>query len=537
MKQSILLLFLSIVAITSCGSNTSNSGSDDPILNELLSQLDSLNLEDGQALYTEQYNNFISLIAYTEKSIATEMEPTNFTDAEEELGVTKPIVTSVPSEMNTAESLLKNITVTHDFFNPFDTPYGHNEEENSLLYSSALKIENELSDNYLKYSYTLDSIYYKDGTSKKINSKLDNATRFYNLKLVDRITLTINIPSNLRTIVLSNSKKKANLDGTPITLESINKNIAKFRIEGKEAGSYVTTQAKTKSGQIVSYSEQATLSATKDDIEKFKSTFTKYLGEVADKIQDKKYKNKEEFIADLKENMSKVYIPAEGNYQSTTASYQGNIDEVYLYFSENNENAKIHITVPVVENLHKYNLRFKNQKEEDETKVIVDENGTILATIPDGYDASQLNNYYYELTNKETDARELYRFDPEKGFAKVEDGMTRKYGFIKGLTDDWLIVSTTNDPYKYGALDRSGNTVIPLRYSGLKKSDTQDLIIANIGNLVDDNARYTLYDLAGKEIASGDGYLSDFSDGLASVEKNGKKGYINNRGKLIIPFA
>ena len=543
MKKNILLLFLIITVITSCNTNAANSERDNTVLDDLLIQLDSMSLEDGQALYMKQYNGLIFMLNFMEQK--KDIEPTNYTEDDEKEKATDSILTIVPPELYNLASLKKNIAITHDYFDPFDDlENSHDLEDSVLILSSVLKITNDIDydeeyrecSKYLKYSYTVDSIYYKDGSSRKIGSEIKTFLLLDNLKQIDRVALSVNCPSDLIKITLSDKQKTAQIgDATKITLESIDKNVAKFKVEGKDAGSYVTNQAKTKSGYFVNYSQLNSSTMTKSDLKKFRSTTEEYMGKIANKIEAKEYKNKEEFITDIKENAPQVYIPSESNFREIVVSYKGNVDEINLYFTKNVANSKVRITIPVKEKLSKYNLRIKDR--ETGKQVILDENTNILVTIPDDSYAYQYNNYYYLLRKKNSEESELHRLDPEKGFTNTNNAITSKYDVVnRDLTDDLLFISLPNEPYKLGALDRLGNVVIPTKYMQLKKSNTENVIIAYNTMFPKDDSKYTLYDLAGKEIASGDGFLSDFSDGLALVKKKDKKGFIDIRGKLAIPF-
>ncbi|HTO36200.1 MAG TPA: WG repeat-containing protein, partial [Flavobacterium sp.] len=74
-------------------------------------------------------------------------------------------------------------------------------------------------------------------------------------------------------------------------------------------------------------------------------------------------------------------------------------------------------------------------------------------------------------------------------------------------------------------------------YAQKDKTDTEGLIYFQ-----DDNGKYGLKDHSGKIISMADNFWGDasypksFSEGLASVELNGKSGYIDTAWQVIIPL-
>jgi WG containing repeat len=96
--------------------------------------------------------------------------------------------------------------------------------------------------------------------------------------------------------------------------------------------------------------------------------------------------------------------------------------------------------------------------------------------------------------------------------------------FNKGLAIIYLYPTKS-----YGLIDKKGKEVLPIKY--------QDIIVVseNIFN-VKFNEKWTVIDRQGKEFDFSIPYYYSESDGLIPVELNNKIGYMDDFGKVIIPF-
>lgn len=526
MNKYLIGLFIVFVLSLSCNAQNTTTGNE--TLNQFLSELEALSLGDGQKLFTQKSEQLLKLLELFDCQLG--IEPQNYTPEEEENNKVEPREASIDPKIFELENLRRKIRVKHMFYDWTDD---HGEISNELnqetLLTSVLKISNDLDDfdNLFEYTYTIDSIHYKDGTSHKVNQTTEKLLRLDDLRLINSVTLSVNCPGNsggLSAIKLSNQNKTAKYRGVTISLLSINQDLASFQIEGGHCDMLLASQAKTKLGYYVN-----TKSSYKSDVlGELKSQIIQYLSDINSKINSGSYKTKEDFIADVKEQGSKIGISDSPKNCLVGIAYKGNVEEVCLYF-RNNDSVKIQLTVPVKEELNKYNLRPIDL--ENNRHAIVDQYTNIIARIPDGCSVQQLSSYFYFLY-KEEDVF-LYRLDSEKGL--VESSFKQDYEYRK-LTDDLFEIMPVDNYYQCGAIDSLGNAVIPMVYTYLEVSDTEDLIIGTIRGEDFGENKYVLYDLTGKEICQLSGNLSNFNDGLAMLVVNGKAGYINAKGEVIIPF-
>ena len=90
-----------------------------------------------------------------------------------------------------------------------------------------------------------------------------------------------------------------------------------------------------------------------------------------------------------------------------------------------------------------------------------------------------------------------------------------------------------NDEYKWGAIDQTGNIVIPCQWRGVYSFHE------GLAWVEDDDFRKSFIDKTGKEVISCEKYVNYgyyFSEGLVPIQKNGRIGYVDKTGELVIPF-
>jgi hypothetical protein len=153
------------------------------------------------------------------------------------------------------------------------------------------------------------------------------------------------------------------------------------------------------------------------------------------------------------------------------------------------------------------------------------------------------------------------------GFAVVSDQSVYKLGIIN-KAGTWIIqpqftsierpfrngyarvynakVSTSGyiSHARYGMIDNKGNIIVPPKYDLVPYPIEDGVIIVknygidiNIKNSASDSPEVYLYHTSGKsyKIESDDGYCSYAGEGLFSVRRNGKVGYINKNNEEVIP--
>lgn len=135
------------------------------------------------------------------------------------------------------------------------------------------------------------------------------------------------------------------------------------------------------------------------------------------------------------------------------------------------------------------------------------------------------------------------------GGSRMVNGGVGKYGFIS--KDGTIICDLEYDNAasfycgrafvkknnKWGCIDTNGKLVIPYQYDYVH-SFSEDKALVYTGTLkkgLPDKGVYSFIDLNGNIVFSGMERGFDFSDGLARVVLDGKYGYIDAEGNLVIP--
>ena len=143
-----------------------------------------------------------------------------------------------------------------------------------------------------------------------------------------------------------------------------------------------------------------------------------------------------------------------------------------------------------------------------------------------------------ELAEATKNYDQLYDF--HEGLAKV--CKNDKYGFIDKLgheiipciydeaNDFALGVSIVKKGEKTGAINKYGKIVIPCKYDNINSFGKDSLAVAFL------NEKSGFIDLKGNIVIPFNyEYCESFSDGLAAVRQNGLYGFINKKGELVIP--
>ena len=91
------------------------------------------------------------------------------------------------------------------------------------------------------------------------------------------------------------------------------------------------------------------------------------------------------------------------------------------------------------------------------------------------------------------------------------------------------------DSGKSGAIDQTGNEIVMVKYDGISSfKDGIAIVRVDIGKTI---RKFGLIDMSGREIVPPQyDSISKFVDGFARVELNGKLGYIDKKGPVVIPL-
>lgn len=534
-KKYISLLFVPFILLF-CSNQSLKKEVELEFLDNVLSAMDGKTLEESQKLFVEGYDAFIPFLSFW--GGGEEMEIEEFTDEEEEWNEQKPL--SLSTESLTLNRLKNGLVATHTPDRSYSIEYVKHimSEDTTSTYTPttdravksnlSIDLENYRTGTAASVYYQLKGIYYKDGSYEE--ASMDEEQRSFslpNLKLIDSVRLVARhkYPTKFVTISISMNNKTAEYAGGKAVLKKLDKNVAHFVVDEAISDSYVETQARTKSGRIVGTSSWFSSHMSPSDSKKLISSVEKHLGKVAENIKDEKYKTKEELVEDIISAGKKIYIP-ESNNQYVNASFQGNIEEILLYFAEDMKEEEFELTLPVKEELFDYNLINDPNTYKP---IIVDPKGEKIFQVEDDYTPIQVNSYFYALKHDEDEDYLIYRLNTASKQLEKTEFEFESYDAALGSS-----LLRIHKQRAYGAIDNTGNVLIPIVYDNLYKSESENVIIGNNSRSGKDN--YVLYDPEGKKLASGAGRLYDFKEGIAIIAKPNESGYsyIDTKGKTVI---
>jgi WG containing repeat len=120
---------------------------------------------------------------------------------------------------------------------------------------------------------------------------------------------------------------------------------------------------------------------------------------------------------------------------------------------------------------------------------------------------------------------DLFGYITKAGTVAVEPQYDMAEDFSEGL-------AVVRKAGKYGAIDKQGNWVVPLKY------DKMDLHFLGGHIPVNLNGKWGIVNLKGVEVIPPDKYewCGAYSEGLFPVQFNGKRGFVNAKGEIKIPF-
>jgi len=127
-----------------------------------------------------------------------------------------------------------------------------------------------------------------------------------------------------------------------------------------------------------------------------------------------------------------------------------------------------------------------------------------------------------------------------KYFVKTLVEPTLDYELVKGFREGLAAVRNNFDEKKWGFIDKTGKVVIPVElYDGHTESSLPRIqyIFSEGLSAILKEGKCGYMDQTGSIVISPEyEYASRFSEGLAGVRKDGKWGFIDKTGKAVIPF-
>lgn len=165
---------------------------------------------------------------------------------------------------------------------------------------------------------------------------------------------------------------------------------------------------------------------------------------------------------------------------------------------------------------------------------VYDEKGQ---TVYEGPIENGLGNGTFVSTNSYATTSYIYKKGIEHGLRiqSSNDGKSIRERYIsplfespRALEGGLQIIKAGN---RYGFIDRTGKIVIPVKYDSMPGNfyNGESMISVEGGYIRIDRKGHITYDSRYEEVG-------DFHEGLATVKKNKKMGFMNEEGKIVIPL-
>lgn len=507
------VLFLAILLIAVSCTNSQTPIENNEEINGFITALDDKSLDEILVEINDNIDQFERFIEFFDGTFGNEIE-------------------KIKKEDEIYDSIFEIDTTgiagaLHQFDNvQFTQTFGFNQSNLKFNFKSSDKRKpNELGSG-VAHGFTPNKIYYHDGTTKSENIE-NNEVDFIFMeddwgpaKPIDSVDITyeINYLTEYDVVELSVDNPKVNYKNGVIKLEKTQDNFAYITFSDT-ISNYVTIQGYNAEGKILDRKGSSSNAIAPKDSKNIFTEMGKYFKTLQKKLNDGDFKDTAEFQNYLSKNLSKLaYFNDKDGLHHFEYYYHGTVDSFKIYFEKDIEHRQTDFTarnVRTINNDELFNMQtdnglvFFNIKGEIEMTIKASEEGVSKL----GGDFYEDQNYFYHLN------RDKKRLDT----LLVLDIKAYNNGIVgikfEQRSEPFSLFTGNNKPIgntKYISLKDVGNTLFGLR----------------------DNQYYVI-DAQGKEtLVPGaiDIYNDIVDDRIIVVNSNRKYGFINSKGKLMLPF-
>ncbi len=501
-------IILVLLFFSCSNSKTENS----PKIDEFISELNNKSLDEIKVEVNSNIEQFEAIMKFFDGSLTNEIETVDKED--ERYGEEFNIDTS---GIDKALQGLKNVVFLQSFLN--------NESQLEFeIIDQSLGRPSNLGEG-IQQEFIPNKIFYHDGEVKsdsisdyEVDFSFDESWGI--AKPIDSIYLTHQIEyiNDHDVITLSSDNTKANYKGGEIELVKKEGNYIYLALNDT-IPEPIVVEGLNKEGKVLSRSGSSNSSVAPGKSKGAIEEFIDFFKDVQEKLNDNDFENTDEFQKYLKKNLTNIDFinDTDGRYHREKY-YYGNVNSVKLYFPKE---TKIEEQKVIAKNAFpdiKDNELFEMQTEDG--LAFIDTNGKSKIKIPNsdididkiGGNFFEDQNYFYFLNKKESKLDTLLIYD-----LKVHNNGLVSVQF-EDEEEDYSIYNSNYKPIS--------NTV----YWFIKEVDN------TLFGLRDDN--YYVIDTFGKEtLVKGVKKVYDkLSNDRIMVSNEGKYGFINAKGKVIIPM-
>ncbi|MBJ2174818.1 WG repeat-containing protein [Aureibaculum sp. A20] len=508
--KKLIYLITALLTVISCDNSQPN---DNPELNEFISKLDDKSIEEIKEEMNSNVKQFESISKFFENSFSNEIEVIVKEDEKYEEAF-KIDTTGISKALYQFNDIV--------FVQTFEDYESQLEfTKNNSDSSKPINLGEGVSQKFIP-----NKIYYHDGEIRtdsiadyEVDFTFDEA--WGKVKPIDSIDITYNLNyvKDYDVVEVSLDKPKVTFKGGEITLVKAEGNYIYFTLSDT-IDSPVRIQGYNAEGKVLDRSGYSNNGIAPGEM---KSVFTEMLGyfkKLQEKLNDDDFENTAEFQEYLKNNLSNLdFFNDNDGIFHRQYYYHGNVKSIKLYFENDSENRETLFTA----------RNYKPFKETDDLFAMETEDATVFLnskgepqiTIKgsDGLENTGGNfyedyNYFYYLNRAEKRLDTLLVYD-----VKV---------FNNGLVG--ILPEQENEHY---TLFTSDNKPIGSKSYWLMR-EVGDLLFG----ITDDDKYYILDENANATLLTGVTKISDnlSDDRIIVSNANSKIGFMNSKGKMVIPF-
>ncbi|HEY9259459.1 WG repeat-containing protein [Chitinophaga sp.] len=414
--------------------------------------------------------------------------------------------------------------------------------------------------------FTTTKIFFHDGSIDTKPYAIDASTTIPGVKTMDSILADVrySYPVKISVLTLDEQHDKLTYKGAEIKIDKMGDNRVRLLMGDSAFRDYIHVEALNKDGKPLDYTGRNSGVNSPDDMNRLLVNFSKTLKGLISKLDKGRFKDIDALQKEIAAEMPDGSPFDEGHNGYTEGYYKGNVVKVKVYMADVHH---IETTQLTLKNLEpNYAGLFLTKDGKSGNYGFTDGSGAFV--IPATYKKlSQLNPYFF--ANEDYNGYYYYRLDTgRRQLVKVDY-------VVKELTSQLATVNKEGAANAMGVMDGNGNMIIPMGYDDIYLDPVEPILFANktdadkpyegintlytcSGQLLSPDSYYTaggtfhsglllvidharkiyFIDNKGKKAIDLNGYVDaePFSDGLARVRvTDGKYGFINTSGKLVIP--
>ncbi|WP_349664420.1 WG repeat-containing protein [Cellulophaga lytica] len=508
--KNIIYLFIVLLTVVSC---TKNQSKDNTELNEFVSALDNKPLEEIKEEVNSNIKQFESMAKFFNGSFSNDIKTINKEDEKYEEPF-KVDTIGIGKALNQFKNVRFSQTYS-DYKSDLQFVGTNNDNKNPIKLGQGVT-----------QTFTPKKIYYHDG-EVRTDSIEDYGLDFHftekwgKAKAIDSIDITFKVDyiKDYDVVEISSDNPTVQYKGGEINFVKAEGNYIYFTLSDTIA-SPIKVQGHNEEGKVLDRSGYSNNGVAPDEQEDILTEMLGYFKKLQKKLNDDDFKDTAELQEYLKDNLSSIdfFNDNDGIFHKQYY-YYGTVKSVKLFFKKNTKTEETTFTAynyqPIKENDALVAMQTEN------AIVFIDSNGEPKITIQGVGGLENIGGNFYE------DYNHFYHLN--KAEEKLDTLLVYSVeAFSNGLVgilpeqenDNYTLVTQDNKPIGsnlYWQIKEVGNLLFGITYD-------------NKYYLLDENANATLLPNVNNI------YKNLADDRIMVSNTNSKIGFINSKGKLVIPF-